>query len=417
MQVIINPGSSRLHASTIWIDDPGPLTDFLCAEDACFLRGSDGFVALGEVARHESTSMTEADAWWRQMVSEIENESEIPGRFGTGPLTYGTFCFDPGHTEYSSVLIVPEIIIGRHRGHSWLTQIGYDRVSPELPPRHSKPSPPTGLRFSSGSITESEWMGVVRDMTLRIRAGQASKVVLARDIEARTDDPIDPRWPLRQLLASYGSCWNYLIDGLVGSTPEMLVRRERGLTTSRVLAGTVPRVEGVDDAQRAAQLVSSAKDLEEHRFAVNSVIESLRGHLLAMHVPEAPYVLTLPNVLHLATDICGISEPGLSTLALADAAHPSAAVCGAPTDVARQLIAHYEQLDRGRFAGPVGWMDAQGDGEWAVALRCGQIDATDATRMRLYAGGGIMAASDPHAELVETDAKFSPMKAALRETL
>ena len=197
----------------------------------------------------------------------------------------------------------------------------------------------------------------------------------------------------------------------------MLVRRERGLTTSRVLAGTVPRVEGVDDAQRAAQLVSSAKDLEEHRFAVNSVIESLRGHLLAMHVPEAPYVLTLPNVLHLATDICGISEPGLSTLALADAAHPSAAVCGAPTDVARQLIAHYEQLDRGRFAGPVGWMDAQGDGEWAVALRCGQIDATDATRMRLYAGGGIMAASDPHAELVETDAKFSPMKAALRETL
>lgn len=241
-------------------------------------------------------------------------------------------------------------------------------------------------------------MGVVRDMTLRIRAGQASKVVLARDIEARPDRP---RWPLRQLLASYGSCWNYLIDGLVGSTPEMLVRRERGLTTSRVLAGTVPRVEGVDDAQRAA-LVSSAKDLEEHRFAVNSVIESLRGHLLAMHVPEAPDVLTLPNVLHLATDICGISEPGLSTLALADAAHPSAAVCGAPTDVARQLIAHYEQLDRGRFAGPVGWMDAQGDGEWAVALRSDR-------RHRRHPDAVVRrrrdhAASDPHAELVETDA-------------
>ncbi len=403
-----------MHASTLWIADPGPLVDFLCAEDACFLRGSEGFVALGEVARYEGNSMLEADAWWHEMTTQIENESEMPGRFGTGPLAYGAFCFDPGNTVHSSVLIVPEVIIGRRDGHSWLTQIGYDRVSPKLPPHHKKPAPPTNLRFDRGSLSEHEWLGVVREMTARIRYNEAAKVVLARDLEARADDQIDPRWPLRRLLASYGSCWNYLIDGLVGSTPEMLVRREYGLTTSRVLAGTVPRVDGVDDIQRVAQLISSAKDLEEHQLAVASVVDALRPHLLAMHVPEAPFVLTLPNVMHLATDICGVSEPGLSTLALAAAAHPSAAVCGAPTDVARQLIAQTEQLDRGRFAGSVGWIDAQGDGEWAIALRCGQLSADDPTRMRLFAGAGLVAASDPHAELVETDAKFAPMKSALR---
>ncbi len=173
-------------------------------------------------------------------------------------------------------------------------------------------------------------MAALRAMTERIKAGEASKVVLARDVVAEADEPIDPRFPYRALQANFGECWNYLMDGLVGSTPEMLVRREGGLTISRVLAGTIPRVDGVDDTQQAARLVSSNKDLEEHRFAVASVADSLGGLLTGMHVPEAPYVLTLPNVMHLATDICGISSPADSTLVLAEAAHPSAAVCGSP---------------------------------------------------------------------------------------
>lgn len=415
--VIVNPGSSRLHASTISIDDPGPLADFLGPDDAAFLRGNDGFVALGEITRFATDSMRAADQWWSELVTTIENESEMPGRFGTGPLAYGTFCFDPGNTSYTSVLIVPEIVIGRRDGRAWLTKIGYDRVSPQLPERQPAACRPVNLRFSAGSLSESEWMACLREMTVRIQTGEASKVVLARDIIAEADEPIDPRWPLKALLANYGGCWNYLMDGLVGATPEMLVRREAGLTTSRVLAGTIPRVEGVDDSQQAARLVSSTKDISEHQFAVASVADSLGDFLTGMHVPEAPYVLTLPNVMHLATDICGISAPQYSTLRLAEAAHPSAAVCGAPTDIARQLIAEHEQLDRGRFAGPVGWVDAQGDGEWALALRCGQLDGDDPRRMTLYAGAGVMAASNPHAELVETDAKLSPMKSALRGTL
>lgn len=390
----------------------------MCVEDACFLRGNEGFVALGEVARWEGSSMTGADQWWQATVAAIENETEMPGSFGTGPLAYGTFCFDPDHTDYSSVLIVPEVIVGRHQGQCWLTRLGYDRVSPELPPRVAeRPCAPDNLQFVPGSVSETDWMQIVASTTGRIRAGEARKVVLARDIEARSDEQIDPRWLLRQLLSSYGSCWNYLIDGLVGSTPEMLVRRERGLITSRVLAGTVPHFDGVDDTQQAARLISSVKDLEEHQLAVNSVVEALGSRLLSMHVPEAPYVLSLPNVMHLATDICGVSDAEVSTLELAAAAHPTAAVCGVPTDVARRVIADNEKLDRGRYAGPIGWVDAQGDGEWAIALRCGQLDGTDPRRMRLYAGGGIVAASEPHAELTETDAKFAPMKAALRGTL
>jgi len=412
--VIVNPGSSRLHAATVRIDDPGPLTDYIGPGDAAFLHGNEGFVAIGQVARFETDSMCAAEEWWAEFSGTIENESEMPGRFGTGPLAIGTFCFDPDNTHSTSLLIVPKTVIGRRGGQAWLTQIGFDRVSPEPPDRYEPPAAPGKLQFLPGSLSEQDWMANLRQVTDHIRAGEASKVVLARDVVAQADGPIDPRSTLRWLASAYGSCWNYLVDGFVGSTPEMLVRREEGLTCSRVLAGTIPRVEGVDDAQQAARLISSTKDLDEHRLAVMSVRQSLGEYLSGMHVPESPYVLTLPNVLHLATDICGISQPWLSTLALAQAAHPSAAVCGVSTDVARQLIRDLEHLDRGRFAGPVGWVDAQGDGEWAIALRCGQLDPADPTRMRLFAGVGVVERSDPWAELVETEAKMVPMKAALR---
>jgi menaquinone-specific isochorismate synthase len=132
-----------------------------------------------------------------------------------------------------------------------------------------------------------------------------------------------------------------------------------------------------------------------------------------MNVPDAPYVLELPNVLHLATDVTGVAHPGASALALAAALHPTAAVCGTPTDAARSAIAELEQLDRERYAGPVGWIDASGDGEWAIALRCGQISETDPRQIRLFAGCGIVAGSDPGEELAESNAKLVPMRDAL----
>ncbi|MEJ7744641.1 MAG: chorismate-binding protein [Nocardioidaceae bacterium] len=198
---------------------------------------------------------------------------------------------------------------------------------------------------------------------------------------------------------------------MFGSTPEMLVRRERGLVTSRVLAGTIRRTgDDTSDLALAAALARSSKDLEEHEFAVQSVADALAPHCLSMNVPESPFVLHLPNVMHLATDVTGVLDDPTSSLSLAAALHPSAAVGGTPTAEAVALISELEQMDRGRYAGPVGWMDSRGDGEWGIALRSAEYDGN---RVRLFAGCGIVADSKPESELAEAAAKFVPIRDAL----
>ena len=189
-------------------------------------------------------------------------------------------------------------------------------------------------------------MSVVADAVARINEGELEKVVLARDLVATAAEPVDVRWPLRRLAEDYPMCWTFHVDGLFGATPEMLVRRERGLVTSRVLAGTIRRT-GDDerDLALAATLARSSKDLEEHEYAVRSVADSLDPHCSSMNVPEAPFVLHLPNVMHLATDVAGVVHDAetVSSLQLAEALHPSAAVGGTPTLVATHLIAEIEQ--------------------------------------------------------------------------
>ena len=187
--------------------------------------------------------------------------------------------------------------------------------------------------------------------------------MLARDLRLACDDPIDLRHVYARLLAGYPSTWAYLVDGMVGATPELLVRRQGGLVTSRVLAGTVGlQTDGVDPLVLATELSRSSKDIAEHEFAVESVAKALEPYCKAMNVPESPSVLRLPNVMHLATDITGVVNHDTSALLLAAALHPSAAVCGTPAPIADALIRELEGLDRGRYAAPVGWMDAAGDG-------------------------------------------------------
>jgi menaquinone-specific isochorismate synthase len=198
---------------------------------------------------------------------------------------------------------------------------------------------------------------------------------------------------------------------LFGATPEIYVRRERGLVTSRVLAGTIRRTgDDAHDLALAATLARSSKDLEEHEFAVRSVADALAPYCLSMNVPESPFVLHLPNVMHLATDVTGVLDASTRSLGLTAALHPSAAVGGTPSDVAVPMIAELEQMDRGRYAGPVGWMDSAGDGEWGIALRSAEYAGA---RIRLFAGCGIVADSDPAAELAEAAAKFVPVRDAL----
>jgi menaquinone-specific isochorismate synthase len=181
--------------------------------------------------------------------------------------------------------------------------------------------------------------------------------------------------------------------------------------TSRVLAGTIRRTGDDDhDLALAASLARSSKDLEEHEYAVRSVADSLAPHCSSMNVPETPFVLHLSNVMHLATDVAGVAADSATSLALAASLHPTAAVGGTPAAVAVPLIAELEGMDRGRYAGPVGWIDASGDGEFGIALRSAALDGN---RVRLFAGAGVVADSDPEAELAETAARFVPVRDAL----
>jgi menaquinone-specific isochorismate synthase len=411
-----DPTTPRLRIRTVEITDPGPLLARLPPYDGyAWIRRGDGLVAWGEVARHKPTSLTEADEWWSDLLDLVEVEAELEQPLlGSGLLAFGSFVFDPDNSAAQSSFVVPRTILGRRDGRSWLTTVGPIEEGSGLDELPALPEPPRGVRFFDDGLSEDAWRSVVADAVVRIGRGDIDKVVLARDLLGVAENEIDPRWLAGRLAVDYDSCWTYLVDGMVGATPEMLVRREAGLVTSRVLAGTIRRSgNDVPDLSLAAALSRSGKDLEEHEYAVQSVARALAPFCSAMNVPDAPYVLELPNVLHLATDVTAAAVPGASSLALAAALHPSAAVCGTPTDGARAVIAELEQLDRERYAGPVGWIDAQGDGEWAIALRCGQVDATDPHLIRLFAGCGIVSGSDPAAELAESQAKLVPMRTSL----
>jgi len=310
------------------------------------------------------------------------------------------------------VLVVPRVLLGHRQGRTWLTVVGEPDVDPltVLSPVPS-PEPPAGVSWSEGSLTATQWQAAVRQAVAAIVAGDLDKVVLARDLVATTSAEVDQRVLLRRLADRYPSCWTFAVDGLVGATPELLVRRAGDAVLSRVLAGTVGRLgDDAADGEPADALLGSEKDLEEHELAVHSVAAVLARHCDRLDVPEQPTVLRLRNVQHLATDVTGHLADGSGVLDLAGALHPTAAVCGTPTDVAMQVIRELEGMDRGRYAGPVGWMGADGDGEFGIALRCAEVDGR---RLRLFAGCGIVAGSDADAELAEAQAKFVPVRDAL----
>jgi isochorismate synthase len=411
------PETVSLVVRTAAIPDPGPLLALL-PEDAplAWVRRGEGLVGWGQAAAtaiHAPDRFGRADRWWRDLVKAAVVRDEV-GLPGCGPVAFGSFAFD----EYcgSSVMVMPQVVVGHRNGQWWVTTVG---VQGALPPaveinRSQAARRPAPLAFADGTRSGAEWELVVEEAVSRINSGDLEKVVLARDLVAESAAPVDPRWPLARLAENYPRCWTFCVDGLLGATPELLVRLERGLVTSRVLAGTIRRTgDDAHDLALAASLARSSKDLEEHEYAVRSVASALRRFCSSMNVPETPFVLHLANVMHLATDVTGVAAEPPSSLALAAALHPTAAVCGTPKEAAAALIAEIEGMDRGRYAGPVGWMDAAGDGEWGIALRCARIDPDDPARLRLFAGCGIVAGSDPEAELGESAAKLIPMRDAL----
>jgi menaquinone-specific isochorismate synthase len=270
-------------------------------------------------------------------------------------------------------------------------------------------SGPGRVSYADAALSVAGFTTAVTAATGRIRAGELEKVVLAHDLEATTARDVDERFLLGHLARAYPDCWTFAVEGLVGASPELLIRRSGTQIASRVLAGTAWR-EHLDDAV-SADLLGSAKDIAEHAYAVQSVAQVLARACDDLVVPTEPVPLELANLTHLSTDITGrLDDRGPTALELAARLHPTAAVGGSPTDVARQVIRQLEPMTRGRYAAPVGWLDGRGDGEFAIALRCAQVAGR---RVRLMAGCGIVADSDPEIEAREAQIKMIPIRDAL----
>lgn len=354
---------------------------------------------------------TSAEKWLREVAEGADVEDEA-GRRGSGLVAFGSFTFDD--CSEGSVLIVPRAVLGRDgEGNAWLTTISVKGESP----RHAAPyrplTVPAGIRWHDGSLSAPEWEQAVAAAVRRIALGDLRKVVLARDLYASADAPIDARVLLRRLSARYPDCFTFACAGLVGATPELLIRRDGCKVSSLVLAGTTPRgVTDEEDARLAAALLGSAKDNEEHSYAAASLHEAIAPLCETLHIAPRPELIKFANLQHLATRVHGTLAADRSALALAAALHPTAAVGGTPTQTAVELIRELENMDRERYAGPVGWVDADGNGEWGIALRCAQLAGE---RARLFAGCGIVAGSDPAAELAEAQVKFRPMQTALEQ--
>lgn len=379
---------------------------------ASWIRGSDGFIAFGTYKSHAVSGkkrFTDAAAWWQNELTQLEIKNNVHG-VGTGPILFASFSFSP---DEQSLLTIPQIVVGQKNGKSWITWIGAEQ--PELVKRIIEKDG-LSLTWEKGALSDEEWSTAVDESVVRIKHGDLEKVVLARDLVARSDKAIDPAALIQSLETEYPSTWLFLVENLVGATPELLVRLSKSLVTSRVLAGTIRRTGNEErDFALAGSLAKSSKDLEEHEYAVRSVAEALAPFASSTNVPDAPFVLHLPNVMHLATDVTGVINDAASKVdifKLVAALHPSAAVCGTPTDTARDLISELEEMNRNRYAGPVGWVDAHGDGEMGIALRCGEISA-DKRSIRVFAGCGIVAGSNAEQELAESQAKLLPIRSAL----
>lgn len=438
---------------------PGGLPSYLVRDDVlCWTRREAGLVGFGEVARFTATGperFLEADIWWRHLVIEadITDHVECPG---TGPVAFGSFAFSKV-SAHESRLIVPEIVVGVRDGRTWLTQIKADDGELteagalaalagwlESPAAAAAPSgaaspadaaaPGGGLpaeagaavvrtgpaTLETGSLSEADWMAAVAAGVAEIRTGRLEKLVLARDVVATVPEGVNAAEVLRELAVRYRECWTYGVDGLVGATPEMLIQVEGRTAQARVLAGTLDRRDALgeaglplDYAERV--LAGSEKQRHEHEIAIQSLTTQLAPFSEAMNAHSEPFILELPNVWHLASDVKAelteVEGHVPTCLALINALHPTAAVCGTPTQVAGALIRKLEHLDRGPYAGPVGWLDAAGNGEWGIALRGAVIESPHT--VRLYAGCGIVEGSHPEAELAETWAKFRPMLESL----
>ena len=383
-------------------------------EALAWVRAGDGLVGWGEAARIRPGTGEDRFTAAEHALGDLAGDAVIDdqvGLPGSGLVAVGSFSFDadvPG-----SVLIVPRVVVGRVDGTTWLSTIDPDGAPPAPGPTTQ---PVTSIdrdrpRYAGSSLPDLHWLDAVAGAVERIRAGELEKVVLARDHAVWSHEPFDPLDLARRLTSRFPRCHTFIVDGLVGATPELLLSRRGRSVRSLVLAGTTGRSDDeVEDASLGAALLDSAKDQAEHVLAADSVREVLAPICRTLDAGTEPRLLRLDNVQHLATTFDGELDGDRSSLAVVGALHPTAAVGGTPRANAQAMIRELEGMDRGRYAAPVGWTSPDGDGDWGIALRCAELTGA---RARLFAGVGIVAGSLPEAELEETRLKLRAMQTVL----
>jgi menaquinone-specific isochorismate synthase len=413
-----------IRLSTIALDGPPfDLTRRLPENPLAYIRGGEGLVGWGEALRLEASGpnrIQDLAVQWRELAGSavVDDQVKLPG---TGLVAFGSIAFADSSAT-TSVLIVPKILLGVRDGRAWLTTVEGYEVGSDVPAADSAArkfwasdaayANNETVNLASGAQSADGFKQSVSDAVAAIVRGELKKVVLARDLVGALPAGFDIRGSLVKLANRFPTCWIYSVDGLFGASPELLVRVAHGQVSARVLAGTAGR--GTDpevDKAISAALAASTKNTTEHAFAVDSLVQTLKPFCEHVDADPTPFSLALPNLWHLASDVHGVLRDEASVLDLAAALHPTAAVAGTPRTEAQALLGELEPFDRGRYAGPVGWIGADGDGEWAIALRGAQIEP--GSTIRAFAGCGIVEGSEPEAELAETELKFSPMREAL----
>ena len=319
-------------------------------------------------------------------------------------IVFASFSFDEKSAH--SVLVMPETVVELTDGHT-KTRGPKVGLSPALAAarRHDRP------RFAGSSLPDHLWLEAVGAVIGLIETGAVEKVVLARDHALWSKEPFDPCRVLQRLHDRFPECFIFLIEGLLGASPELLIRRHGSQIAALTLAGTAARGDSTEsDELLAKELITSEKTRIEHRLAADAVRQVLSGFSSDLASPPEPELLRLANVQHLATPFAGQLDREIHVLELVRALHPTPAVGGVPTADALEVIASLEGMDRNRYAGPVGFFRPNGDGEFAIALRCAELSGA---RARLFAGNGIVAGSAPEEELEETRLKLAAMLSAL----
>lgn len=389
---------AAVHDGDLDLNDVARGDGYLFVRDGVGIagRGAAAHVPLADVAA---------------VLAAIEHTDDVGG---VHPIALGVVPFEAG---LPCELIIPRVLVGKAAdGRQWVTTVHAGPgdgppVDLSAPPRPS----PRAQSFTVSPLTDiSSYLAAVRTARDAVRDGRLTKAVIAREVSVTSPEPIDVHAVLLRLKATFGSSFRYSVDGFIGASPELLVAVQGSTVRSRPLAGTTPRTGDPDTDRRAAdELLASEKNQIEHRVVIDMIHDTLLPWCSYLDWQPEPSIVSVANVQHLSTELEGhLSDPRPNVLELVAALSPTPALGGFPKAEALALIAEAEGFLRGNYGGAVGWVDAAGDGTWAVAIRCAELSA-DRRTARLVAGGGIVAESDPLSELAETQAKLQAMLSAI----